>query len=213
MVSPCSTRIECVLKSMLIALLTMSPMTYRLTRSVISDKISDAKGCPTRRGFVIHIIVFGLVSYLAYTFDLYETLRKLAYGPKVVVSSAEKVVEDVVDKVRGRKPAASPSSDAAAASSKSKKSALGASMQRGAVKAAFRSVQEDTGAEDDVSVTKLSEEKSSMRGYKTAGVLHTRSPNKVNALGNVTRSSVARRQRVSDTSTSRSTMRSAREQA
>lgn len=196
MVNPCSTRVECVIKSMLIAALTLSPKAYRITHK-ISKTLADAKGCPSVRGFIVHLIVFGAVTYLTYTFDLYASLMKIPgvrQGLRIVdpmVEKAEKSVEKEakviaadVSKLMGKSPAP---------------------------KSSLKSTQEPVGAHDDVNVTQYTDERQNMRGYKTAG-LHTRSANKVNVLGTVTRSSM-RPSGKRNSMTSQKTLRTAREQA
>lgn len=198
MVKPCSTRVECVIKSMLIAVLTLSPMAYRLTRSILSKSLSDAKGCPSVSGFILHVVVFGAVSYLAYSFDLYASLRSLKSGVKKGLRGVDTKIEKAVKSVE----------------SEAKKIAAEISkpfMKRPAATKSFQSAQGTVGKDDDVNVTNYASEKQNMRGYKTAG-LHTRSANKVNALGTVTRSSM-RHNGNRNSMTSQETLRTAREQA
>ena len=202
MVDPCSTRVECTLKSMLIALLTLSPLSFKMTSKLFGE-VKGAKGCPTSLGFVMHLILFGIVTMLAYSFDLYASLRS-ARGDVV---DAAKDVQHSVEKLVGIHSKKSDSS-----SKKSVKSAPATAPVTAPARAAvgFRSAQEEVGVDDDVNVTKLSQEKGSMRGYKTAG-LQTRSASKINVLGSVTRSSIARK--AGPSMTSQNTVRSAREQA
>jgi hypothetical protein len=54
--------------STVIFLLVISPMTYKLTQSLLGSflgKIADAQGNPTWRGIVLHAVVFTLIVRLS----------------------------------------------------------------------------------------------------------------------------------------------------
>jgi hypothetical protein len=41
-----------------------SPATYKLTRKIIGKWVASASGCPTSSGFLLHVLVYALITRL-----------------------------------------------------------------------------------------------------------------------------------------------------
>lgn len=50
--------------SALVFLIVAHPQTFLLMRRLVGEWVASDKGCPTRRGLMLHALVFMIVTYL-----------------------------------------------------------------------------------------------------------------------------------------------------
>jgi hypothetical protein len=39
-----------------------SPVTYQITRKYVGDWVASSTGCPTTKGFLLHVLVYALIT-------------------------------------------------------------------------------------------------------------------------------------------------------
>jgi hypothetical protein len=60
-----------VIRSMILFYIVSMPVTYKVTNRILGGvvgRIADGSGCPTRRGLILHTVVFELILYILMKF-------------------------------------------------------------------------------------------------------------------------------------------------
>lgn len=55
-------KLAITLLSIAIFFIVANPFTYKLTRQIFGSWVASPQGCPTFHGFLLHVVVYGLIT-------------------------------------------------------------------------------------------------------------------------------------------------------
>ena len=80
----------------------MNSQTYKLTRDILGSWVAAPGGCPTSAGFILHVLVFGLVALAMMGKFNMEKLKISAFSASLVYIISNEKTYQVTSKLLGR---------------------------------------------------------------------------------------------------------------